>query len=107
MRATRAVVERILDRGDAVYGLTRGVGVQKEEGRVPDAASERALIGEHRVASGAPAPPDVARATMLVLANQLALGFAGVRPELVERLIDALHQGAVPEIRTQGSIGQA
>jgi histidine ammonia-lyase len=107
MRATRAVVERSLERGDAVYGLTTGVGVQKEARRVPDAASERALIGEHRVASGTAAPPDVVLATMLVLANQLALGFAGVRPELVQRLVDVLHEGAVPEIRTQGSIGQA
>jgi histidine ammonia-lyase len=107
MRATRAVVEQTLERGDAVYGLTTGVGVQKRERRAPHAASERALIREHRVASGAPAPPDVSRATMLVLANQLALGFAGVRPELAERLVRALHEGAVPEIRTQGSVGQA
>jgi histidine ammonia-lyase len=107
MRATREIVERVLERGEAVYGLTTGVGVQKRERRAPDPSSERALIAEHRVASGAPAPPEVVRATMLVLANQLALGFAGVRPELAEHLVRALGEGLVPELRTQGSIGQA
>jgi histidine ammonia-lyase len=107
MRMGRAVVERALERGDAVYGLTTGVGVRKRERRVPDASSERALIAEHRVASGPLAPPDVARATMLVLANHYALGFAGVRPELAAHLVASLEDGRTPSIRTQGSIGQA
>jgi histidine ammonia-lyase len=107
MRETRAVVERALERGDPVYGLTTGVGVQKRERRASDTSFERELIGEHRVGSGPIASPDVTRATMLVLANQLALGFAGVRPELAEHLVGALLDEAAPPLHTQGSIGQA
>jgi histidine ammonia-lyase len=44
---------------------------------------------------------------MLRLANAFAEGSTGVRPELAQRLVDALNGGELPRIRTLGSIGQA
>ena len=93
MTATRAIVDRILERGDEVYGLNTGVGVLKRVG-VPAhaetlASFNLAMVRAHRVSAGGHAPPDVARATMVCLANTLAVGAAGVRPAVVELLIDA------------------
>jgi histidine ammonia-lyase len=110
MAASRAVVERALGRGEAVYGVTTAVGVLKRVA-VGDADSASAyavrLIGQHRVGQGAIASDEVVRATMLLLANTFASGWPGVRPVLAERLIAALNAGEAPRVRTLGSVGQA
>ena len=107
MRETRAVVERSLARGDTVYGLTTGVGAKKSAA-VPSAAiveHNRLLVLNHRVGQGPPLPDDVVRGAMLRLANHLASGAAGARPELAQAYIDALNGGVLPRVRSLGSIG--
>ena len=109
MRETRALVERVLGRGDAVYGMTTGVGARKkisvsaEEAR----AFNRALIANNLVGAGPDAPTEVVRATMVRLANALASGTPGVRPEIAERLAAALNRREHPRVRLLGSLGQA
>ena len=109
MAETRAVVERIVARGDVVYGLSTGVGVRKLVPTAPDEQDRfnRQLIEDHLIAQGPPAPPDVVRATMLRLANGFARGSAGVRPVLAERLVAALNADERPHVRLLGSVGQA
>jgi histidine ammonia-lyase len=109
MAETRAVVQRALDRGDPIYGTSTAVGVLK---RIPVDAAEGGryagwMIGHHAVGQAPVASGDVVRATMLRLANQLAQGSAGARPELAARLVDALNAGESPPVRTIGSVGQA
>jgi len=108
MAATHAVVERSLEGGDEVYGLSTGVGVLKRVG-VADAAADysRDVLRSHRIGQGPPAAPDLVRATMARLANAFAAGTCGVRPDLAERLIEALNAGEEPLVRTLGSVGQA
>jgi histidine ammonia-lyase len=109
MRETRAVVERALARGDAVYGMTTGVGARKKVG-VPAEEVEafnRALVANHLVGAGPDAPAEVVRATMLRLLNALASGTPGARPEIADRLVAALNAGDHPRVRLLGSIGQA
>ena len=109
MRETRALVERVLGRGDAVDGVTTGVGARKkisvsaEEAR----AFNRALIANPLVGAGPDAPTEVVRATMVRLANALASGTPGVRPEIAERLAAALNRREHPRVRLLGSLGQA
>jgi histidine ammonia-lyase len=109
MRETRVFVERAVERGDAVYGVTTGVGARK---KVPVPAEEvgafnRALVANHRVGAGPDAPEEIVRATMVRLANALASGTPGARPELAERLVVALNDGERPRVRILGSLGQA
>jgi histidine ammonia-lyase len=108
MAETRALVERVVKRGDSVYGLTTGVGVRKRVTLTGDdiASFNRRIIAEHLTAQGADAPEDVVRATMLRLLNGFARGGAGVRPALAERLADALNRDERPRVRRIGSIGQ-
>lgn len=108
MAAAHAVVERSLEEGAAVYGLSTAVGVLKRV-EVAEAAAEysREVLRSHRVAQGPAAPPDLVRATMTRLANAFASGVTGVRPELAERLVEALNADEVPPVRTLGSVGQA
>ncbi len=108
MTRTRAVVRQALARGDAIYGTTTAVGVLKRVGIEPDAADlyPNWMLRHHVVGQGPDAGSDVVRATMLRLANHFAEGSAGVRPELADRLIEALNSGAAPRVRVIGSIGQ-
>jgi histidine ammonia-lyase len=109
MREARALVERAVARGDHVYGLTTGVGVRKRIRVAPEDLDEfnRRLIVNHRTGSGPHAPEEAVRATMLRLANGFAKGTAGVRPELTQRIVAALNDGAAPPVRLLGSLGQA
>jgi histidine ammonia-lyase len=109
MREARAVVERVLDRGDTVYGFTTGVASRKRQRVEPSEveAFNRLLIQSHRVGQGPDAPADVVRATMLRCANGFAAGTAGVRPELAERLVAALNAHETPRVRLLGSVGQS
>jgi len=109
MRETRAVVERALARGDVVYGMTTGVGARKKIGVPAEEAQafNRALLANHLVGAGPDAPQDVVRATTLRLANALASGTPGARPEIAERLVGALNDGEAPRVRQLGSLGQA
>ena len=109
MRETRAFVVRVLERGDAVYGMTTGVGARKKISVSAEEARDfnRALIANHLVGAGPDAPTEVVRATMVRLANALAGGTPGVRPEIAERLAAALNGGEHPRVRVLGSLGQA
>ena len=108
MRASRAVVEQALASGQQVYGFSTGVGMRKRFAIEEDQARfNRQLIRGHLIAQGPSAPADGVRATMLKLANGLAQGYPGVRPELAQLLIDRLNQGATPPVRMLGSVGQA
>ena len=108
MAATHEIVARSLAEGAEVYGLTTGAGVLKRVD-VAQAAAEysREVLRSHRVGQGPEAPPDVVRATMLRLANAFASGVCGVRPQLAERLVEALNADEVPSVRVLGSVGQA
>jgi len=108
MRASRAVVEQALQSGQQVYGFSTGVGMRKRFAIEEDQARfNRQLIRGHLVGQGPPAPADAVRATMLKLANGLAQGFAGVRPELAQLVVDRLNEGVTPRVRVLGSVGQA
>ena len=109
MERARAVVERSVARGDAVYGLTTGVGVQKRFSVSPadEAWFNRRLIDNHRIGVGPPAPPEAVRAALLRLLNGLAAGFPGVRPEVADRVVALLNHGPLPSVHLLGSLGQA
>ena len=109
MRDARAVVERAVERGEAVYGVTTGVASRKRVSVSADQIADfnRRLLGSHRVGQGPPASDDAVRAVMLRMANGFALGTTGVRPEIAERLVSALNGGERPVVRMLGSVGQS
>jgi histidine ammonia-lyase len=109
MTRTRATLLAALARGDRVYGANTAVGVLKRVGVQPETADHYAgwMIRHHRVGQPPMASVALVRATMLRLANHLAQGSPGVRPEVAERIVEALNEGDTPAVHTVGSIGQA
>lgn len=108
MQATRAVARDVLAGGQEVYGFTTGVGMRKRFAAPEEQARfNRALIKGHLIGQGPDASADVVRAHMVRLANGLARGAAGVRPELAQLFVEALNAGVTPRVRLLGSVGQA
>jgi histidine ammonia-lyase len=109
MIASRSVIEQVLERGESVYGLTTGVGPQNTIGVEPAGQADfnRQMILAHCVSHGDQVPASFVRAAMFVRAHGLALGGAGVRPVVVETLLDALNAGVNPVVHLIGSVGQS
>jgi len=107
MRASRAVIERLVADGATVYGVTTGFGdladVRIEPART--AELQRNLVRSHAAGVGDPLPDDVVRAMLLLRANALAIGLSGVRVEVVELLIGMLNAAVHPVVPSRGSLG--
>jgi histidine ammonia-lyase len=107
--AGRAVVERALEAGAAVYGVTTGFG-QLESVRIAPADSAELqinLLRSHAVGSGPPLPREIVRGMLLLLASSLRRGHSGVRPELVELVLGVLERGVTPVVPSKGSVGSS
>jgi histidine ammonia-lyase len=107
MRASRAVIERVVETGTTVYGVTTGFGdLANVRIEPPDtAALQRNLVRSHAAGVGPPLPEEVVRAMLLLRANALAIGLSGVRVEVVELLIEMLNRGVHPVVPSRGSLG--
>nr|WP_242402398.1 aromatic amino acid lyase [Komagataeibacter kakiaceti] len=100
-------VERIVAGGAAVYGVNTGFG-KLAKTRIPDDRLrdlQRNLVLSHAAGIGRPLPGRVVRLIMLLKANGLGRGFSGVRPEVVQLLLDMLAKDLIPVIPEKGSVG--
>jgi histidine ammonia-lyase len=104
---SREVVEAAVRSGEVVYGVTTGFGRLSEVAIPRDHLEELQLnlIRSHACGVGKPLPRAETRAITLLRANVLAKGFSGVRPEVVELLLELLNRGVHPVIPEQGSVG--
>ena len=103
----RATLAALLERGEDVYGATTGVGALRDRQIDPPDREQLQwnLLRSHAVDAGPALPADVVRAAMVVRANQLGAGGAGVAEDLLDALVRALNQGRVPQVRQFGSLG--
>jgi histidine ammonia-lyase len=109
MLQSRAWVEEIVAAAAPVYGINTGFGIFADRSIPPEASAllSRNLILSHAVGTGPCLPPEIVRAAMLIRANTLALGHSGVRPVVVETLLEMLNGWVTPVIPSQGSLGSS
>jgi histidine ammonia-lyase len=107
IETSRAAVEKLIERGEIVYGITTGFGRFKDVQIDPEQTRElqQNLVRSHAVGVGPDLSKEVVRAMMLVRANTLALGFSGVRPAVIDLLIGMLNGDVYPRIPSKGSLG--
>jgi len=107
MERSRAVVDAVAAGDDAVYGINTGFGSLANHPIEPAALREvqRNLIRSHAAGVGAPLADEVVRAMLVILAASLARGASGVRPELVELIMELLNRGVTPVVPSRGSVG--
>ncbi|MGM8214916.1 histidine ammonia-lyase [Bacillaceae bacterium W0354] len=104
---SRETVEAFINDHEIIYGINTGFGkfsdVEIDQQNIDDL--QRNLIYSHACGVGEPLPEAVSRTMILLRANALMKGFSGVRPVIIERLIDLLNYRIHPVIPSQGSLG--
>lgn len=107
MMKSRSIVERFLSEGKPIYGVNTGFGalanvrISKEKLK----ELQRNIILSHSAGVGEYLKEDIVRAMMLIRANALAKGYSGVRPIIVEKLIELLNKRITPAVPEKGSVG--
>ncbi len=107
MKRGRQFIDQLVQRREVVYGVTTGFG-KFSEMRISGPETRRLqqnLIRSHAVGVGDPLPEEVVRATMFLRALALSHGHSGIRPQVVETLLEMLNAGVVPIMPEQGSLG--
>ncbi|HEU4830147.1 MAG TPA: histidine ammonia-lyase [Gemmatimonadales bacterium] len=107
LSTSRALVEDAIASGQTIYGINTGFGKLANVRIAHDRLDQLQvnLIRSHAAGVGAPLPPDVVRALMILRANVLIRPTSGVRPELVEALAALINSKLVPFVPEQGSVG--
>ncbi len=90
-----------------VYGWNQALGPFKDRRLKPDEQLrfQVNVLRSHSTGLGEALPWQVARLALIVRANCLARGTSGARPELVDRMNDAVNLGLIPVIPGTGSMG--
>lgn len=106
-------------QGVEVYGLTVGVGLNKDHklfdaaGALTPAALKAStefsqnILRSHSVGFGPSLPRDVVRLSMVVRLNTMLTGRSGAQPYVAELYRDFLNKGVTPVVPSRGSIGDA
>ncbi len=107
VQACHEAVLRLVARGEIAYGVTTGFGAFKKKLIAPQQTAELQvnLLRSHAAGVGPLADETTIRAMLLVRANTLAKGYSGVRPLVIDRLLELLRRRVYPVVPLQGSLG--
>jgi len=107
MHESHEVVDYAVKKRHVKYGITTGFGkfcnviISEED----NALLQKNLIMSHACGQGEPFAPEIVRAMMVLRANALAVGNSGVRPVVVERILQLINRNVVPVVPEKGSLG--
>jgi len=105
--ASRKLIEQIVARDVVVYGVNTGFG-KLSDVRIPQNDLRQLqlnLVRSHACGIGNPLSEAEVRAMILLRANVLALGFSGVRLEIIQLLCEMLNRHVYPVVPEKGSVG--
>jgi histidine ammonia-lyase len=102
-----AHLDRLIESGAVVYGVTTGFGASCENAIPPALSAKMAanLVRFHGCGTGAIFGEAEAAAVMVVRLASLAQGRSGVRTLLLERICQLLNRRILPRIPAEGSVG--
>jgi len=107
IHAARAVVERIVETDETVYGINTGFGALVHQRISSDdlTALQVNLIRSHATALGENMNVESVRAMMMVRLNSLCKGHSGIHPDCIRQLVLYLNHGVHPVVPRIGSLG--
>lgn len=108
MIATQRWLQDEVQKQDSLfYGINTGFGSHANETIDPEQAGilSRNVVLADAAGIGDPLPEPIVRAMMVIRANTMAGGPSGVRPLVVETLIEMLNKGVTPYVPGKGSLG--
>jgi histidine ammonia-lyase len=103
----RRALEEAIERGESIYGITTGLGALVRERIAPAEATamQRDVLRSHAAGVGQPLPRDVVRAALALRLNGLLRARSGVRPVVLERIVELLNADLVAPVPRTGSLG--
>jgi histidine ammonia-lyase len=107
MMESRSYIEGRIQAGEVMYGVNTGFGAFSSV-RISDSEIEelqRNLIRSHSVGIDIPFSKFQTRAIMILRANALSRGHSGIRPAVVEKILEFLNHDLIPVIPQKGSVG--
>jgi histidine ammonia-lyase len=107
IHAAHLIVCRMVDDSIRAYGVNTGVGALSDTviPREQQALLSRRILLSHAVGVGPALPTAETRAIMAAMVNNFARGYSGIRPCVVQRIVDLLNAGCTPRVPEQGSVG--
>jgi len=102
----RSVVDLLVEHNVPVYGLTTGFGSKRNVfiSREDTKILQHNLLRSHASGIGTPLGEDIVRAALLLRANALCRGHSGLRPAVLEKIIELLNRDVYPWVPDQGSV---
>jgi histidine ammonia-lyase len=107
LRAGSEAVERIVASGKPAYGINTGFG-RLSQTRIPAEELEKLqtnIVLSHAAGTGPLLDDATVRLILALKIAAFATGHSGVRPLLVERLVELYNRGIYPCIPAKGSVG--
>ena len=107
VRDSKLVVENIVEKGQAVYGINTGFGplcttnISKEETRI----LQTNILKSHSVGVGKPIKTELAKLMLILKIHSLAKGYSGIAEETLDRILWHIDNDAIPLVPSQGSVG--
>ncbi len=100
-------IEAFTAEGRVMYGINTGFGALKDTVILPDHLKDlqHNIVRSHAVGVGDPVPEVVSRGMLFLLINSFSKGYSGVRPALLQRLVDMLNAHIHPVVPRWGSVG--
>ena len=107
IRASRKVVDTIIEEGQTVYGINTGFGLLANTSIPDDQLSllQTNLVLSHSTGVGRPLKDDVVRLIYVLKISSLAQGHSGIRASTIEAFIDFVNTGLIADIPKKGSVG--
>ena len=107
LRAGYESVQRIVASGEPAYGINTGFG-RLSQTRIPADELEQLqtnIVLSHAAGTGPLLDDATVRLVLALKVASFASGYSGVRPLLVERLVELYNHGIYPCIPAKGSVG--
>ena len=107
VRKSAAIVEKIVDSGQVVYGINTGFGplcttsINKEDTRI----LQENILKSHAAGVGEPISKKLSKLMLVLKVHALAKGYSGIKETTIDRIIWHIEQDVIPVVPKQGSVG--
>lgn len=107
VRASASAVEKIVAKGQPVYGINTGFGplcttlISSDQTR----KLQENILKSHAVGVGESIPVDISKVMLILKVHALSKGYSGIQEATLERMIWHIENNAIPVVPKQGSVG--
>lgn len=109
LSTTRLFLEKEIANKKIMYGITTGFGAFKNK-FISEAETKKLqenIIISHAVGQGKPFDEKTVKAIMLIIVNYLSKGYSGVRPIVIDTLLQMINKNVIPFVPEKGSVGSS